>query len=1516
MNVKHFGFSVLFSFLCTLVYGQELLMQNGVFNACQPQVFTDSGGALASYAPNENFTITICPDNSGEFLVLNFTSFSTQENVDILTIYNGSSTNAPVLGTYSGLNSPGQIVANNQSGCLTISFTSNGSGETIGWLADIICSPPCQEITPIIESTIPSADPNGVILVSPGVPVQFNANGIFSVDGSNAQYDWDFGDGNLGQGPQVSHQYTLTGTYTVILKVSDNSPLNCASTEEISVVVLNPVITINNPAFAESSYGPEQLIEEVLVSGGCSEVDNFEIVASGNPDELGAKSYGYFTKGGADNFPFEEGIILSTGFASAAGNAVSNVILSTTLGTAGDSDLEQTLNAGVSGDATSFKFNFTPTGDKISFRYIMASEEYGDNFECTFSDGFAFLLRELGSSNYENIAVLPNGDDVTVTNINNNPNCASNPEFFEGYNIGQTNFNGRTKILTATADVIPNSTYEIKLVIADLGDSQYDSAIFLEAGSFNLGGELGDDITIASGNAECGGTEITLDTNAPTAVHTWFKDGVQIIGESNSTLNVTETAVYSVNVNFGPGCETTDSILVEFKPNPTIEGIPNDLVNCGDTGTAQFDLTLNTAVILGAQSADDFRVGYYTSFNDAENAVNAISNPSTFNGNDQDVIYARVEDRTSQSCFEISSFNLNVVTTISPNPYTYTLCDDNLDGSDTNGFRVFDLELIDGSILGSLDPSIYKVSYHRNGSDADLGLNAITSPYTNTISGLDTVYARVENSFNSDCYGTSEVRLVVSPLPDIVDTVDLLQCDTDTDGFSDFNLRESEPLISANYLNEDFSYHLSLSDAEQGINAIANPLSYSNTDASSNADLVYVRVSSSEGCYRISELELYVSTTQIPLGFELVYEVCDDYLVDNDNTNGIASFDFSAASSEIISLYPLGQALTVSYYESVEDALSEQNAIVDVSDYRNENSPFEQRVIVRVDSEVDNACLGLGEHIVLRTVSPQPNRDPSNLVLCDQATPGDLSEVFDLTQNESYIFNGQPNLVASYHLSLSEAESNTGSIATPWSYTNSSAEERIYVRVTNSTTGCYATVFFDIRVEPLPQTVSMTDFLACESNSDGIFSFDLESKTPEVLSGQDPSVYQVSYHLSQSDADNLSNALVSPYNNISNPQVIYVAITNTITSCRVSTQSFLLEVEEAAQVNPDNAQIVYELCDTVNANDGSTQFDLSTQSLAVLDGQDPSRFILSYHASEADAIANSNPLPLLYENLSNPQVIYARVSNSVAPEICFDVGPLTLQVNLLPQVELEDRYVLCASTNGSEAVVSPPLIDTGLSGTTYSFEWSYNGSVMANETAPSLLAMQSGVYSVVVRDITTSLVTRCESFASTEVIESDLASLTAEVSTEAFSNNHVIEALATGLGVYEYSLDQGPWQSSGSFEGVSMGTHVVSARDRNGCGVVSVEVEVMDYPVYFTPNGDGNNDLWRIPGLERQPNAKIYIFDRYGKLLQQLSPSGEGWDGTYNGNLMPSGDYWFTVNYQEPTTGEPKLFKAHFTLKR
>lgn len=150
--------------------------------------------------------------------------------------------------------------------------------------------------------------------------------------------------------------------------------------------------------------------------------------------------------------------------------------------------------------------------------------------------------------------------------------------------------------------------------------------------------------------------------------------------------------------------------------------------------------------------------------------------------------------------------------------------------------------------------------------------------------------------------------------------------------------------------------------------------------------------------------------------------------------------------------------------------------------------------------------------------------------------------------------------------------------------------------------------------------------------------------------------------------------------------------------------------------------------------------------------------------------------------------------------------------------------------------------------------------------------------------------------------------------TDAFSDNQVITVLASAAGNYLYQLDYGPQQQSNVFENVSSGPHTITVYDANGCAdpITEDDIIVINYPHFFTPNGDGQHDLWNIGGLDAA--AQLFIFDRYGKLLKQLNPNGPGWDGTYLGVQMPSSDYWFKVLYTDKNIS--RQFNAHFSLKR
>jgi gliding motility-associated-like protein len=139
----------------------------------------------------------------------------------------------------------------------------------------------------------------------------------------------------------------------------------------------------------------------------------------------------------------------------------------------------------------------------------------------------------------------------------------------------------------------------------------------------------------------------------------------------------------------------------------------------------------------------------------------------------------------------------------------------------------------------------------------------------------------------------------------------------------------------------------------------------------------------------------------------------------------------------------------------------------------------------------------------------------------------------------------------------------------------------------------------------------------------------------------------------------------------------------------------------------------------------------------------------------------------------------------------------------------------------------------------------------------------------------------------------------------------VISVFVSGDGDYEYSLDGINYQDSNEFFNLNIDEYTVCVRDKNGCGITTDDVYLLYYPKFFTPNSDGYHDYWQLINSEKEPQNQIFIYDRYGKLIKQISPSNIGWDGTLNGNPLPTNDYWFTLIRQNG-----KEYRGHFTLKR
>jgi hypothetical protein len=259
-----------------------------------------------------------------------------------------------------------------------------------------------------------------------------------------------------------------------------------------------------------TSYTVPELVNNVLINSPCITASNITWRTGTNFGSV--NGIGYFENTNP-NFPMQSGVILSTGNVLNAPGPNNTMLSTGSASWTGDSSLEATLAAaGISmnsTNATVLEFDFVALSPHFDFDFLFASEEYG-NFQCQFSDAFAFLLTDLNTGITTNLAVVPGTNDpisvVTIRDFLYNSTCSSsNAQYFGTYNGGSnsassaTNFNGQTVVMNASSVLIPNTPYRIKLVIADRQDYQSDSAIFLSSNSFNIGQDvLGENLTVAN----------------------------------------------------------------------------------------------------------------------------------------------------------------------------------------------------------------------------------------------------------------------------------------------------------------------------------------------------------------------------------------------------------------------------------------------------------------------------------------------------------------------------------------------------------------------------------------------------------------------------------------------------------------------------------------------------------------------------------------------------------------------------------------------------------------------------------------------------------------------------------------------------------------------------------------------------------------------------------------------------------------------------------------------------------
>lgn len=527
-----------------------------------------------------------------------------------------------------------------------------------------------------------------------------------------------------------------------------------------------------------NTYTVPQMVNTVLINSPCVSATNITWKTGTNFGSV--NGIGFFQNTNP-NFPMQSGVILSTG------NAVNAVGPNTTALNdgnniwPGDANLESTLlQAGIpmsSVNATILEFDFTPISPTFSFDFLFASEEYG-NFQCQFSDAFAFLLTNTTTGLTTNLAVVPSTNlpisVVTIRDFLYNSSCPSaNVQYFGSYNGGSAaasspvNYNGQTKLLNASATLVPNTAYHIKLVIADRSDKSSDSAIFISSDTFNIGQDvLGPDVTTASTTAPCFGETYVLNSNLNPSNYTfsWTKDGVTISGETSANLNISEPGTYGITyTNIISGCQPVSDVVNIVYQDQIVAGTPNDLYRC-DTGAATYtyNLSINTPVVIAGLNPST-QISYHATSGEANLGTNAL--PANYTGTPGQTIYVRVKNATN-SCYIVKSFKLQTSPApIANQPPNLTKC-----AASTFGNSPFNLSSQNGAILNGQPAPLYTISYYATAADANSGTNPLNNN-TYYATNNTPIYVRIQNVYDSTCYSVTNFVLYISPLP-AVDSMD------------------------------------------------------------------------------------------------------------------------------------------------------------------------------------------------------------------------------------------------------------------------------------------------------------------------------------------------------------------------------------------------------------------------------------------------------------------------------------------------------------------------------------------------------------------------------------------------------------------------------------------------------------------------------------------------------------------------------------------------------------------------
>lgn len=511
--------------------------------------------------------------------------------------------------------------------------------------------------------------------------------------------------------------------------------------------------------------------------------------------------------------------------------------------------------------------------------------------------------------------------------------------------------------------------------------------------------------------------------------------------------------------------------------------------------------------------------------------------------------------------------------------------------------------------------------------------------------------------------------------------------------------------------------------------------------------------------------------------------------------------------------------------------------------------------------------------------SPDFN-SPQDIEACDDDDTEDGFTSFNLANQASAITRNYPNSRVTFHETLNDANLNQNPIPAG-TYTNTIVNSQtIYARVSSIIGPCTEITSFDLIVNPLPTYTNPNTLYIC--NAPGAANYDLTALNERIIGSS--TNLEIKYYRSAIEATFNQNAI----DNINVPQTgstLFFVVRNTATDCIVF---------DEFNISHQNSHTLLKPASLIYCRDDNTRltFDFSDIEEEALDGLNPDDYDAYFYSTAADRTTDTNRLPILWETDATSKTIYFRITDITTG--CFSDAFFEVQVVESPDFYFEEIQYLCVDEPNPKVL----SIDSG-----YAFyEWS------TGENGASLNQIEvkeTGTYSVTAYNSF-----GCATTKTTEIRSSEAATITEiEITGLNYPRNEATITV-TGTGAYEFSIDGGPFTENTTFTALSRGYHTITIRDINGCATtVSEPFLILDYPRYFTPNGDGYHDTWQLTGLDEYPGAIIRVYNRYGKLLKELGSATTGWDGSYLGTLLQPDDYWF-----ELILPEGERVTGHFSL--